>query len=44
LIAISGYAQASDQKESRAAGFDRHFAKPMEFGELLAAICPEPTA
>jgi signal transduction histidine kinase len=41
LIAISGYAQASDQKESRAAGFDRHFAKPMEFGELLAAIRPE---
>ena len=41
LIAISGYAQASDQEASRAAGFDRHFAKPMEFAELLAAIRPK---
>ncbi len=44
MIAISGYAQQSDREGSRAAGFDRHFAKPVEFPELLAAIRPASTA
>jgi signal transduction histidine kinase len=38
VIAISGYAHESDIDSSRAAGFDRHFAKPVELPELLAAI------
>ncbi len=40
FIAISGYAQKSDIANSRAAGFDLHFAKPVEFTDLLAAIRP----
>ena len=38
FIAISGYAQESDLKRSTEAGFEHHFAKPVNFGELLAAI------
>ena len=38
IIAISGYAHESDIEGSRAAGFDRHFAKPVELHSLLAAI------
>ena len=38
MIAISGYAHESDIEGSRAAGFDRHFAKPVELRSLLAAI------
>lgn len=38
FIAISGYAQKSDLELSRAAGFDAHFAKPVEFGALFAEL------
>jgi signal transduction histidine kinase len=38
MIAISGYAHESDIQSSRAAGFDRHFAKPVKLANLLAAI------
>ena len=38
MIAISGYARDSDVESSRLAGFDRHFAKPVEFDELIAAL------
>jgi signal transduction histidine kinase len=38
MIAISGYAHESDIEGSRAAGFDRHFAKPVKLPNLLAAI------
>src|SRR6185369_11593217 len=38
MIAISGYARDSDIELSRKAGFDRHFAKPVEFAELVAAL------
>ncbi len=38
IIAISGYAQKSDVENSHAAGFDQHFAKPLDFAELVAAI------
>ncbi|MCE9552009.1 MAG: response regulator [Planctomycetes bacterium] len=41
LIAISGYAQQHDMECSRAAGFDHHFAKPVEFTKLLSAISLE---
>jgi CheY-like chemotaxis protein len=30
LFAVTGYAQQSDRERSRAAGFDRHFVKPLE--------------
>ena len=38
MIAISGYARDSDVESSRRAGFDRHFAKPVEFAALIAAL------
>jgi CheY-like chemotaxis protein len=38
MIAISGYAHESDIEGSRAAGFDRHFAKPVELSSLLEAM------
>jgi CheY-like chemotaxis protein/anti-sigma regulatory factor (Ser/Thr protein kinase) len=34
LIAISGYGQAEDQKNSKEAGFDRHLVKPVDMLEL----------
>ena len=37
MIAISGYAQESDRARAREAGFNRHFAKPVDF-EALAAL------
>ncbi|MEO7940473.1 MAG: PAS domain-containing protein [Burkholderiaceae bacterium] len=33
-IALSGYGQAHDREQSRAAGFAHHLAKPVEVGEL----------
>ena len=47
MIAISGYAQQSDIEMTLAAGFDHHFAKPVELSQILTAIqrkaAPEPT-
>jgi CheY-like chemotaxis protein len=34
LIAISGYGQEEDQRRSRAAGFDLHLTKPVDFAQL----------
>jgi len=34
LVAVSGYAQPEDRRESVEAGFDRHVAKPTDPGEL----------
>ncbi|MDB6151662.1 MAG: Histidine kinase [Chthoniobacteraceae bacterium] len=34
LIAISGYGQEEDRARSRAAGFDHHLTKPLNFTEL----------
>ena len=38
FIAISGYAHESDRQLSLAAGFNDHFAKPLDFKALVAAI------
>lgn len=42
IIAISGYAQESDRARSRAAGFNYHFAKPVDFEALAELIVEEP--
>jgi CheY-like chemotaxis protein len=42
MIAISGYAQESDRVLAHEAGFDRHFAKPVDFDELAALLVTEP--
>jgi CheY-like chemotaxis protein len=34
LVAISGWGQESDRAKSRAAGFDAHLVKPVEFAAL----------
>ena len=35
MIAISGYAQEGDRNRSRVAGFDAHFAKPVDLDKLF---------
>jgi CheY-like chemotaxis protein len=38
LIALTGYAQASDRERALAAGFRAHFAKPVDLDKLAAAV------
>ncbi|HUR20423.1 MAG TPA: response regulator [Vicinamibacterales bacterium] len=38
IVAISGYAHEADIERSRAAGFDRHFAKPVDFDDLVKSL------
>lgn len=35
LVAITGYGQAEDRLKAQAAGFDRHFVKPVDINALL---------
>ncbi len=44
LIALSGYGQEADQRRSRAAGFDLHLTKPVEFNELRRLLDGDPGA
>jgi CheY-like chemotaxis protein len=37
-IALSGFASADDVQKSKAAGFQEHLAKPIDFSLLLSAI------
>jgi CheY-like chemotaxis protein len=43
LIALTGRAAAEDLERARNAGFDRHFAKPVELQQVLEAF-PKPDA
>jgi CheY-like chemotaxis protein len=38
LIALTGWGQESDRRQSRAAGFDRHLTKPIDTDALRAAL------
>ncbi len=38
LLAVTGYGQDHDRSRSRDAGFERHFVKPVDASELIAAI------
>ncbi|MGC4116052.1 MAG: hypothetical protein QM765_15995 [Myxococcales bacterium] len=38
LVALTGYCQASDRRKALEAGFDRHFAKPVDFDALRTAL------
>jgi signal transduction histidine kinase len=38
IIAVSGYGQEEDRRRSRAAGFDHHLVKPVDFDTLIALI------
>jgi CheY-like chemotaxis protein len=43
MVAVSGYAQQSDRTRSREAGFNHHFAKPVDL-EALFALLAEPSS
>jgi signal transduction histidine kinase/CheY-like chemotaxis protein len=38
FFALSGYGQSSDRERSRAAGFERHFVKPVALPDLVEAL------
>ncbi len=38
IIAVSGYGQDEDKRRSRAAGFDHHLVKPVDFDSLISLI------
>jgi len=38
IIAVSGYGQEEDRRRSRAAGFDHHVVKPVDFDSLISLI------
>ena len=38
LIAMTGWGQAEDKERALHAGFDRHFTKPIDSGELSLLI------
>jgi signal transduction histidine kinase len=38
MVAISGYARASDIEKSRVSGFDCHLAKPVDIDQLIARL------
>ena len=43
LIAVTGYGQEQDRRNSLAAGFDEHMVKPLDFDQLeslLMAVSP----
>lgn len=40
MIAVSGYGREADRARARAAGFDCHFAKPVDLATLLSALEP----
>lgn len=42
IVAISGYAQEGDRIRSREAGFNYHFAKPVDFEALAELIVEDP--
>ena len=38
LFALTGYGQESDRQKSRAAGFDRHLVKPVDFTAVESVL------
>ncbi len=38
LVALTGWGQTSDQERARAAGFDRHFVKPVDMAALIELL------
>jgi CheY-like chemotaxis protein len=38
LVAVSGYGRAEDKDRTKAAGFDHHLVKPVDFGQLVSVI------
>ncbi|HEU4620857.1 MAG TPA: response regulator [Burkholderiaceae bacterium] len=40
LIAITGWGQATDERNAYDAGFDTHMVKPVDYDELAAHLAP----
>ena len=40
LIAVTGWGQREDLERSRAAGFDAHLVKPVDFTTLAKLLAP----
>ncbi len=38
LIAVSGYGRAEDRSRAKAAGFDHHLVKPVDFSQLVSVL------
>jgi CheY-like chemotaxis protein len=38
ILAVTGWGQVEDRRRALAAGFDRHFTKPVDPAELIACI------
>jgi CheY-like chemotaxis protein len=38
LLAVTGYGRPEDRERSKPAGFDHHFAKPVNFRQLQALL------
>jgi len=38
MVAVTGWSHEPDRQRSRAAGFDFHYAKPIDIGELVALL------
>jgi CheY-like chemotaxis protein len=38
LVAVTGYAQERDRIHAQQAGFNHHFAKPLDIGRLAAVL------
>jgi DNA-binding response OmpR family regulator len=43
IIAISGWGQDDDRRQSREAGFDRHMVKPVDYRTLVELLGEHPT-
>ena len=42
IVAISGYGQNEDRRQSKEAGFDHHLIKPLNYDALLALLAARP--
>jgi CheY-like chemotaxis protein len=38
LVALTGYGRDEDREEAKAAGFNQHFTKPVDFAELNSVL------
>lgn len=43
VVAISGWGQAEDRKQSAEAGFDRHIVKPVDYATLMSILAEQTT-
>jgi CheY-like chemotaxis protein len=42
IVAVSGYGQEEDHRQTKAGGFDNHLVKPIGYEELSSLLGPNP--